>query len=261
MIRPTDWALLGLSLGASAARFGVPAAPAAAPLRDTTELFPGWAARPQDQLRLGLGCSLHLGRAGQLLAEFRAACPDVDLSIADVDAVRAHDGLQRGAMDAAILIADEAPAGLRSAALWREPLTAVLPAGHPLAAGDAPLDPLALRHEIILMAGDARGDAGLQRAVVRTLGGPPVAFLRYQVERDTLFDLVALGFGVALAPGRPADAQRPGLRFRPLAGAAAEAPYCLLWNPGARNPALHAFVRSARDFAHRRDPRPSFSGK
>jgi DNA-binding transcriptional LysR family regulator len=249
MIRPSDWALLGLSATACATSFGVPAAPASAPLRETAELFPGWAARPQQALRLGLGCSLHLGRAGQLLAGFRADFADVDLSLADIDAVRAHEGLRRDGMDAAILIAEEAPAGLRSAGLWREPLMAVLPAGHPLAASAAPVDPAALRHEIMLMAGDAHGDAGLQRAVVRAFGGPPVGFLRYHVERDTLFDLVALGFGIALAPGRPRDAPRAGVHFRPIAGDA-DAPCRLLWNPGNCNPALQAFVRAARLFRH-----------
>ena len=45
MIRPEDWRLIGLPVP-GAARFGVPTAPAAAPMRAQTELFPDWAAQP-----------------------------------------------------------------------------------------------------------------------------------------------------------------------------------------------------------------------
>lgn len=254
MIRPTDWALIGLSLPAmrSAARFGTPPAPASLPLREATELFPGWAANPLQTLRLGLGCSLRLGRAGELIAQFREASPEVELTLADVDEIRAGETLRSEGMDAAILLAGEAPSGLRSAPLWREPLTAVLPIDHPLASAEV-IDSAALRHEILLMAGDDRGDTSLQRAIVRALGGLPAAILRYQVERDTLFDLVALNFGITLAVGPAANASHPGVCFRPLASPNAAAAYGLFWKPGNRNPALHAFSRAARDFSRRCD--------
>lgn len=253
MIRPADWWLLGLATPA-AARFGVPTAAASLPMREATELFPDWAADPRQSLRIGLGCSLHLGRAGQLIAEFRKACPDVDLSLADVDDLRAAEGLQREGMDAALLVAGQVPGGLRSAGLWREPLIAAIPATHPLASSEI-VDPVALRHETILMAGDARGDGGLERAVACTLGAVPITFIRHQVERDTLFDLVALNFGVALAPGVATSATHPGVRFRPIASTSAQVDYRLLWKPSNRNPALHAFTRVARAFSHQRDPR------
>lgn len=48
MIRSADWALIGLSIPAMrpAARFSAPAAAASLPFRESTELFPGWAADP-----------------------------------------------------------------------------------------------------------------------------------------------------------------------------------------------------------------------
>lgn len=257
MIRPADWRLLGLSVP-GAARFGVPTAPASLPMRESTEMFPNWAADLRQSLRLGLGCSLHLGCAGELVATFRKSCPDVELSLADVDDRAAADGLEREGMDAAILVAGHVPNGLRSAGLWREVIMAAVPADHPLAAAHT-IDPIALRHETILMAGDPDGDAGLQRAVSRALGGPPATLLRYEVERDTLFDLVALNFGIALASGVAPNASHPGVAFRALAGPHAEVGYALLWKPSNRNPSLHAFGRLARAFAHSRDPRLSLA--
>lgn len=254
MIRPADWALLGLSIPAmsSAARFGTPAAPASLPMRESTELFPGWAADPLQTLHLGLGCSLHLGQAGGLIAEFHNACPDVELTLADVDEAHAGDRLRGEDLDAAILLGGQAPSGLRSASLWREPLIVALPVNHPLATAEA-IDAETLRREVLLMVGDARSDASLERMIARALGGPPAAILRHEVEHDTLLDLVALGFGITIAVGSTASAAHPGVCFRPIADARAEPAYGLFWKPGARNPALHAFARVARDFSRRCD--------
>jgi DNA-binding transcriptional LysR family regulator len=253
MIRPSDWKLLGLSVP-GAARFGVPTAPSSLPMRESTELYPAWAAQPLQSLRLGLGCSLHLGRAGQLVGEFHHACPDVELTLADVDAPHAAIALQRDGLDAVMQFAPEVSEGLRSAALWREPLIAALPTDHPLAT-EAEVPAEALRHEPLLVAGDADSGGGLDRAVTRALGGATWTSLRYAVERDTLFDMVALGFGVAVVPGVPTRAVHPGVVFRPIATAHPEIECGLLWKPSNRNPALHAFTRLARAFAHRRDPR------
>jgi DNA-binding transcriptional LysR family regulator len=222
-------------------------------MHDAMELFPAASANPERPLRLGLGCSLHLSRAGRLIADFRDECPEVDLGLADVDEVCASDALQREDMDAAILIGGATPLGLRSAGLWREPLIAALPGGHPLAAARA-IDPVALRAETIPMAGCPQGQAGLKRAVLGARGGPSSAFVWRHVERDTLLDLVALNFGVALAPGVAAGASHPGVCFRPIAATSAPVAYRLLWKPNNRNPVLHAFARFARAFGRRREP-------
>jgi len=70
MIHPSDWALIGLGVP-GAARFGVPTAPASLPMRETTELFPGWAADPPRALDPGEGCAPHRGRAGGPIAAAR----------------------------------------------------------------------------------------------------------------------------------------------------------------------------------------------
>jgi DNA-binding transcriptional LysR family regulator len=162
--------------------------------------------------------------------------------------------LQRDGLDAAMQFAPELSDGLRSAALWREPLIAALPTDHPLAT-EPEIPGEALRREPLLIAGDADSGGGLERAVARALGGGAWTSLRYAVEHDTLLDMVALGFGVAVVPGVPARAVHPGVVFRPIVTAQPEIECGLLWKPSNRNPALHAFTRLARAFAHRRDPR------
>lgn len=246
MIRKSDWPLIGLR-GATGgpARFGVPAAAASLPLREVTELYPRWAANPSRRLRLGFGCSLHWGQARSLMAQLRERLSGLDLSLADVDEQAAGDALLREDLDAAILVRCEPPEGLRAANLWTERLIAAVPEGHRLAESNA-VEPADLRQETILLAGRPRAHAGLQRAITQALCGSPAIFVCEDVERDTLFDLVALNFGVTVAPGATTGAFYPGVVFRPIASPGAEVAYTLLWKPDNRNPALHEFVRFAR---------------
>lgn len=93
----------------------MPAAAASLPLREVTDLYPGWATNPPRRLRLGFGCSLHWGRARSLIAELRDRFAGLDLSLADIGEDEAGDALIRGDLDAAVLVQCEPPEGLRAA--------------------------------------------------------------------------------------------------------------------------------------------------
>ncbi len=245
-MRPVDWPIFGLK--ASLANLA-PTSGAAQPLRESGELFPGWAARPRRRLTIGLTCSLHGGASRRLLAAFRAAHPDVDLVIEDLDdrSVRAEmDGKH---IDAAIAPDAIAKRDWRRAPLWRERLMAVLPQAHPLAADDA-VSGSALRGEIVLLAGDGSGDKSLQSAISDALGGPPASFMHYLVERDTLFDLVALGLGVTVSSDAALGASYPGVATRPIDSPNAQIAYSLMWRADARNNALEDFIGVAETLGH-----------
>ncbi len=189
-----------------------------------------------------LGCSLHWGRARALIGDFRASAGAVELCLFDVNEQQAVDALANGDLDAAQLLQGETPAGLRAARLWSERLIVAAHEGHRIAQHNT-IDPAELRQETILLAGGARANAGLHRAIVRALSGAPATFVREDVERDTLFDLVALDFGVTVTPGATTGAFYPGVVFRPIANPTAEVDYALVWNPDNRSPALHEFGR------------------
>lgn len=250
MFRPVDWPMFGLK--ASMANLP-PTSGAAQPLRETGEMFPRWAARPRRRLTLGLTCSLHGGSARKLLAAFRAAHPDVDLVIEDLDDVSVRAELDGKHIDAAIAPDRAAKRDWRRASLWRERLLAVVPEGHALAADNA-VAPAELRGEIILLAGDGAGDKALQRAIAEALGGPPAGFLHYPVERDTLFDLVALGLGVTVSSGATLGAFYPGVCLRPIDSPTAAIAYSLVWRADAGNDALADLVTLAETFVHQEIP-------
>lgn len=164
----------------------------------------------------------------------------MELTIADVDEVDAGISLLDDNLDVAILIQSAIPHGLRSAELWSERLIAVVPDGHHLAKRGivAIAD---LREERILLAGTS---GALQAAIVRALGRT-ATFTRQPVARDTLFDLVALHFGVTIVAHGSTGAFYPGVVFRSICPTA-RVTYQLLWNPGNHNPARHAFTRVAQ---------------
>lgn len=218
-----------------------PTSGAAQPLRESGEMFPRWAARPRRRLTLGLTCSLHGGAARKLLASFQAAHPDVDLVIEDLDDRSVRAELDGKHIDAAIAPDQTAKRDWRRAPLWRERLIAVLPEAHPLAADNA-VSAATLRGEIVLLAGDGSGDRSLQSAISEALGGPPASFMHYLVERDTLFDLVALGLGVSICSSAALGAFYPGVCTRPIDSASAEIAYSLMWRADARNDALADFI-------------------
>lgn len=259
MIRKSDWRFLGLGASAgSGRRFGVPAAASAAPLREVTDLYPAWAADGRDTLHVGLGCSLHTGAARALVAGFHRVRPDVTLALQEVDDSRATAELRSGDLDAAILLESAAREGLRSTPLWREPLYVAAPADHRFAACEE-VDPADLRQEFLLLPGAGDAAAALRDAISRALGGAPATYVRQAVSRDTLLDLVALGFGVAVAPRGLLDGARPEIAVRPIASVAHEVRHDLVWRPDNRSQALHAFIAFARggDWAARAAEHPA----
>ncbi len=260
MAGPPGFPAFGLMIHptGSGGRFGVPAAAAPTPVREATGHDPQRSADPRIALRLGLDCSLHWGHARRLVGDFRRRNPDVDLTISDTDEANGPRRLQRDELDAAIVVHSQTPNGLMGEQLWSERLIAALPESHALAQVNA-VEPAEIRDEVVLIAGEDAAHQGLRRAIVRALGGPPAAFLRQPVERDTLFDLVALDFGVTVVPGATTGAFYPGVSFRPIASRTADVAYALYWRPDNRNPALHQLVRLARSLTSRGD-RPLASG-
>jgi DNA-binding transcriptional LysR family regulator len=240
MFRPVDWPIFGLK----ASLAGVtPTSGAAQPFRESGELFPRWAARPRRRLVLGLTCSLHGGVARRLLATFRAAHPDVDLLIEDLDDVSVRTELDGRHIDAAIASDLTARRGWLRAPLGQERLIAVLPESHALAA-DKTVAAASLREQIVVLAGDGSRDKTLQHAIAHALGGAP-NFVHFLVERDTLFDLVGLGLGVMVCSDATLGTLCPGLCVRPIDSPTAEIGYSLMWRADAHNDALDDFIAIA----------------
>ncbi len=250
MVRLSDWPLVGLA-PERAAVGGLQASVVVKSFQDLAgqdlagRRLPS-PSPPSRSLTLGVACALHGEPGRSLLMAFRAGNPGVDLVVEDVDEVSLQTGLSDRTMDVVIAPAGAGHGTWSARPLWREPLVAAVADGHPLAAMDA-IPPERLRHEAILLAGDKAGDRALQDAISRVLGVRPTGFMHSPVQRDTLFDLVALGYGVTISPRSALRASYPGVCLRPIVGDHALIAYELLWDPDNESASLQGFLTVADD--------------
>lgn len=149
---------------------------------------------------LGAHPSISAGFLPHVLKDFAATHPQVRVELSeDTTTALTHD-LALGTLHLAIrsTSAGEAPPGLVSQPLWREPYVAVVPLAHPLARIPAPLPPEALSRMPLIVI--ARPGAGLDPDTASVLAAwdliPDVAWQTEQPQ--TLANLAKAGLGVGI---------------------------------------------------------------
>lgn len=153
------------------------------------------------------------------VAQFRAAHPDVELSLAEGEPEDIVPRLKAGEFDLALLfefegVSEKLGAGLRRVDLLEDPMYVALPAGHPLAAKRT------LRLEDLRAASWVQTSASspCARHVVRSCHNagfePSVSF--ESDDYQTVQGLVAAGVGVALIPELALSTLREDIAIRAL---------------------------------------------
>ncbi|MGA2758356.1 MAG: LysR substrate-binding domain-containing protein, partial [Solirubrobacteraceae bacterium] len=150
-----------------------------------------------------------------ILREFRATRPDVELVLRELPTVVQFQALLGGELDVGVIRGPVAPAEidprLELMTIQRERLVAALPSEHPLASRRR-LRAEELRGEtfVILARREAPGlFASLSSAMVEA-GGVPEDVLEV-AEMQTIISLVAGGFGVSLVPASVGAVERSGV--------------------------------------------------
>jgi DNA-binding transcriptional LysR family regulator len=134
-----------------------------------------------------------------------------------------------------------APPGLAARLVLREPLVMALPELHPLASRRSlSFEQVAAERLVIFPRAIA---PSLFDAIVghyRSRGATP-SIAQEAIQMQTIVNLVSAGIGVAWVPASLMQLQRPGVRYRSLAGAALECETSLVWTEPAR-PVVERFV-------------------
>jgi len=216
------------------------------------------ASGVQGSVVLGLSSSAATHRiVPDAVALFRARHRDVHLSFVDGDAATLTEALLARQVHAALLRSPvDQPAALHFDQLFREPMLAVVPAAHPLAAVAAKRSPA---HATL------RELASEPLVLVRRPGAPGMyadllaacdkAGLKTQVVAEvrnmlTNILLVAAGVGVSVVPASMAGIQADRVRYLLLRGAGKlAAPLTLLTRRDETNPAVARFAAVAREVA------------
>jgi DNA-binding transcriptional LysR family regulator len=155
---------------------------------------------------------------------------------------------RRGEVDIAFVPGPEDWTRLRGEELWRDRLVVALAEDHPLARDNA-VRAEDLQRQTFLAPGSS-ADRQAQRALIaRAIGGEPAGFVCVEAERESVFHLVGLGFGVALACGSGLGTIYPGVVYRPIASPWTLLPFHAVWRSSCDNPELGPFLAAAREAA------------
>lgn len=225
-------------------------------LLDRAQALPGQAravaAGEVGRLRLAFVSTVGFDLLPQWVRAFRAQWPGVRLELVEATGDVQLQALERGEMDAGLLLHSpgHAPAALQGLCVAREPLVLAVPEHHPLAAQaqlsllDGLAQPLVIFPRPIL---PSLFDAIM--ALYRAAGRVPV-IAQEAIQMQTIVNLVSAELGVAWVPQSVRQFQRPGVVYRSVQMDAA-LPLCetrLVWAGGNVPPALARwidFVRSA----------------
>ena len=167
-----------------------------------------------------------------LLMRYRKEHPHVTIEISEGTARDIIVQLRADQLDIAFVAGAPDLPDCHSRRIWHEPLVAVLPANHALAERDSVAwDDLAEESFIVRHSGT--GPQAYEHILLRMAGRwlDAPAIMRCDVERCTLMQMIAQGFGVSIAGEAAGLIDIPGVTFRPFHDEPEPVPFSAVWSP------------------------------
>ncbi|WP_308219994.1 LysR family substrate-binding domain-containing protein [Nitratireductor sp. ZSWI3] len=198
-------------------------------------------------LRIGLHMPPLAGFLADMLTRHREQHPCIRVEVTEGRSADVMRLVRQGQLDIAFVIGAPKAEDCHSRLLWSEALIAVIPADHPLA--DRPALTWAdLTAATFLVRCGGTGPQAHDHVTRRIaeLGHHP-RILHWKVGRETLFHMVAQGWGVTITTESTASVPVSGLAFRPIADEPEQADFHAVWSPYNRSQA----VRDLLDLAAR----------
>jgi DNA-binding transcriptional LysR family regulator len=197
-------------------------------------------------LNVGFIGSGMLGSLPAVLHNYRAAYPRVQLQLHESFTSRVVTGLTTGVLDAGLLRDSDPHPDLHTEVLFSERFIAVLPADHPRATQRSIAAP-ALRHEPFVFHSRSAGALAWDKPL--SLCGE--AGFRPRVVQEasnwvSILQLIAVGFGVSIAPECVRSVAMEGVVCLPLRGATEVSNVELAYRKGETRPIVQSFAQIAR---------------
>ncbi len=218
--------------------------------QDLAPLVQRAAAGEVGSLTLAFVSSADYSVLPPFLRAYRAAYPQVQLTLQEATSDLQLDDLLQGRIDAGLLIPplpDKARRELDYLPVLNEPLVLALPAGLPgvkrqgkLTLASLPALPLIIFPRAI---SPALYDAIL--SVFHDAGLTP-QIGQQAIQMQTIVSLVSAGMGMALVPQSLSNLMRPGVEYRALADATPQVETGLAWRRDNASPVLHGFLELLR---------------
>ena len=200
------------------------------------------------QLEVGFVSGAVYGKVPAIFRLMRTRYPEMSLILRELTTEEQMEAIQAQRLDVGLIrppVIFEESLAIRIIA--KEPLVAVLPRAHPLAA----------RRKIALKALAAEPFLQVPRHVapgfydqfvsICAQAGFFPRIIQEARTTQTIVSLVAVGMGVSIVPASLRSLQRAGVVYRPLEGPAPTTELAVIWRPDDDNPGLHRFLETIGD--------------
>lgn len=196
-------------------------------------------------LNIGFVGSAVLAGLPQILRNYRASFPRVQMRLYESFTSRVTEGLENGTLDAGILRDGDARETLSVMPLFTEAYVAVLPAAHACARQKS-ISPKVLKDEPFIYFPRSAG----ARAFEKPLALFEEHGFRPQIVQEashwlTILSLVGVGLGVSVAPACVRRLASPDVACIPLRGAKVLSTIEVAWMAGDARPIVKRFVQLA----------------
>lgn len=201
------------------------------------------------RLSIGILSSMGAGYLRELIHIYCVRHPNIAVQFLE-NASEEHIALiRRRRLDVAFIMDTTDVMGCDMASLWNERLFVVLPEDHALRSRNT-IEWHDLSKENLIVRQSERNPALCTRLTQRLVDPHQIPNVRkFNVGRETLMHLVALGQGVGLTSESTTATPFPNVIFRPIAGEDELLQFCAVWLPHNDNPALRRFLSLARTMA------------
>lgn len=233
----------GAHLPSAGEKFLKEAVPGVNQLRRAVQLATARHRGEAGELNIGILASLATGFLHLALKELRERHPDIKITLHEGTAEESLHRLVVGRLDIAFVTGKPALAGHAAEVLWNESIFFALPANHRLAS-KSELTRNDVRGETFVVCSGGPGP-DIQNYLVQNLasiGFRPVIDV-HDISRESLMDLVAIGYGLTLTSTSAIRPSVAGIVFKPLAGSIAQLPSSAVSSPSNPNPALHKLLK------------------
>lgn len=184
-----------------------------------------------------------------LLTEWHDRHSQVMLTISEMNERDIATALEGRRLDVALMTKHTLWPHAVTAPICRERILAALPRGHRLATCKT-LNWGALRDEVFLVQGWEESQSA--REFYASFLGSGTKFQAHAASKQSIFALVATGFGITLATKSQSEAAFPGVVFKTIAESNAWVHVELAWLPDVEDAAVGRFVAFMRDEAQSR---------
>lgn len=197
------------------------------------------------RLRIGVHAIIPGSFLAEVLGQFHAQYPGIDVDIMEGTACEVVSQLRADRLDVAFVAGAPEYPDCHSTRIWTEPLVVALPATHPLAERNG-VTWADLAGEAFLVRHGGTGPQVHSHILMRLAGrwlSPSI--LRFAVERGSLLSMIAQGYGVTIAGDAHTLMRPPGVVFLPFLDEPEPVPFSAVWSPHNRSAALRNLLNLA----------------